>query len=161
MAEELKKQIRLERIREIVNRRIVTLFNKNEAYYKKNPMTEEKMKFIIKDDILEQRKKDCGIYLKGLCPYIKDTDSIIEKFKEMDINEVLLLTYRYRLLYNIAVYEKSDDIVNKSELTIDDLEKRLVNLSEKNREEEDEIQKEMERCKGSNDKVNKRWWNIF
>jgi hypothetical protein len=161
MTEELKNKIRRERIREIVNKRIVTLFNKNDAYYK--PMTEEKVKYIIKDDIIELRKKDCEIYLNGIQSYIKNVDRIVEKFKEMDIDEVLLLTYRYNLLYNIILYESSDDILKQPELTIDDLEKRMVYLSEK-KCEDDELKRIMERCKASNDRDHaskKSWWNFF
>ena len=124
MSEELKNQIRLERIRELLNYRIKRDYS---------PMTIEKVKDIMKEDIIELRKRDCIQFLNNLKAYIEDINTIIERFTEMDIDEVLLLTYRYNLLYQIVLHEHSNDILNKS-LTIDELEKTLVDLEERNRQ---------------------------
>jgi hypothetical protein len=156
MSEELKNKIRCERIREVVNNVIVkkSLY-KEEGYYK--ALTIDKVKDITNDDIIELRKRDCSIYIKDLYPYIKDTDTVVEKFKEMDINEVLLITYRFSLLYQIVLHELSDKVVKQTELSLDDLEKRLVELEEKKRDESLKIV--MERSKVPN--KTKSWWNIF
>ncbi len=156
VSEELKAKIRCERIREVVNNVIVkkSLY-KEEVYYK--ALTIDKVKDITNDDIIELRKRDCSIYIKDLYPYIKDTDTVVEKFKEMDINEVLLLTYRFSLLYQIVLHELSDKVVKQTELSIDDLEKRLVDLEEKKRDESLKIV--IERSKVTN--KTKSWWNIF
>jgi hypothetical protein len=145
MSEELKNKIRRERIRELLNDRIKRKYS---------PMTLEKTKDITKEDIIELRKGDCIQYLKILIPYIKDIDTITETFKEMDIDEVLLLTYRINLWYNIILYEHSDNVI-KEKLTVDALEERLISLEEKK-----ELKKIMERCKVPND-TKKSWWNIF
>lgn len=85
----------------------------------------------------------------------------------MDINEVLLLTYRYSLLYNIVLYERTGDIINQTSLTLDELEEKIVCLEEKAREKyekDNELKLMIERSKVNNDRgkeSRKKWYNFF
>ncbi len=141
MKEQLKNKIRCERIRELLNAVVKRDYS---------PMTIEKVKDITKEDILETRKRDCIKFLINLKAYIKNTDTIIESFKEMDIDDVLLLTYRINLLYNIILYEHSNESVNQT-LNIDQLEEKLVILAEK--KELDKLEKGQE--------SKKNWWDVL
>jgi len=169
MSEELKNKIRRERILEIIyNEKHKLLYNhntfynsaipKNDAYYK-SP-TQFSLKDVTEDDIIDLKnkklKKDC-VDLLYTIPIFKVDDKLIEAFKEMDIDEVLLNTYLYFLGVQINSITPCLNEEKLITMTIDEVEEMLDKLI---------VEKElhrMERCKFPmmNMTVKKSWWNIF
>ena len=172
VSEELKNKIRRERILEIIynqkNKLVTnrtTFYNsaipKIDAYYK-SP-TQFSLKDLTEDDIIDLKnkklKKDCVDLLYTMSIF-KIDDKLINDFKEMDIDDVLLNTYLYFIGYQITRITPSynEDKLN----SIDYVEEMLDELIAKKENEhaDDELKRIMERCKVTNDSK-KSWWNIF
>lgn len=161
MTEELKKQIRLDRIRTIVDNRINKLYWRNRDSYTiipkpkpvffkhdENPTNKYSLKDVTEADIEEWKteriKEDCVRFL-GSCHY--EEDKVYKLFKDMDVNDVLIETYKLFLIYSIKRIGQpvGKDAFNKFPIDIDNLEEmhdKLNNINEK-------------------EKTKKRWWEIF
>jgi hypothetical protein len=175
MSEELKNKIRRERILEIIyNQKNKLVYNRNTFYnsaipkfdaYYKSP-TQFSLKDLTEDDIIDLKnkklKKDCVDLLYTMSIF-KIDDKLINDFKEMDIDDVLLNTYRKFLEYQIISNSKHGDDNEFNNMSLDDIEETLDKRIAKKENEhgsDDELKRIMERCKVSNDSK-KSWWNIF
>ncbi len=175
MSEELKNKIRRERILEIIyNQKNKLVYNRNTFYnsaipkfdaYYKSP-TQFSLKDLTEDDIIDLKNKklkiDCVDLLYTMSIF-KIDDKLINDFKEMDIDDVLLNTYRKFLEYQIISNSKHGDDNEFNNMSLDDIEETLDKRIAKKENEhgsDDELKRIMERCKVSNDSK-KSWWNIF
>ncbi len=161
MTDELKNKIRRERIIEtIYNTKNKLIYNRNifynsaipkvDAYYK-SP-NQFSLKDITEDDIIDSKnkklKKDCIDFLYTI-GNIKIDDKLIEDFKEMNIDEVLLKTYRNFLEYQIFSVAEPVDYIAFNNMTLDALEEMLDKIIAR----KEKISKDKEKYKS--------WWNIF
>ena len=174
MSDELKTKIRLERIQTIVNNHNNKIhwygrefYNSrpNPVYFKNECPPQYSLKDITETDIDEWKnehlKKECVIFLRS----IPNVDSeLYKRFKDMDINDVLIETYKLYLKFQIKRWAEpvSEDAFNNMDL--DSLEYMLDKLIIRNEKEK------MDKCidHNDNDKGNddgkgtkKSWWNIF
>ena len=174
VSEELKNKIRRERIIEIIyNQKNKLTYNRNTFYnarpktdaYYKSP-TQFTLKDVNEEDIIDLKnkkiKKDCIDFLIDISPNIVRSDSNIEAFNEMDIDDVLLITYRNFLEYQITRITPS----LYGDMSIDKVEELLDGLISKKEKanKDDELKRIMERCKEPNDKETKKYksrWNLF
>jgi len=150
MNEELKNKIRRDRIIEIIyNHKNKLVYNSNTFYnsalaYYKSP-TQFSLKGVTEADIIDLKnkklKKDCIDFLNTI-PDFKVNVKLIEDFKEMDIDDVLLNTYLYFIGYQIThiLPTYNEDKLN----SIDYVEEMLDELIAKKDED-----------------TKKSWWNIF
>ena len=170
---ELKNKIRRERILEIIyNQKNKLVYTRNTFYnsaipkidaYYKSP-TQFSLKCVTEGDIIDLKnkklKKDC-IDLLYTMSILKIDDKIIEDFKEMDIDDVLLNTYSKFLEYQIISNSKHGDDNEFNNMSLDDIEETLdKRIAKKENENDIEIKRIMERCKVPNDSK-KSWWNLF
>jgi len=177
VSEELKNKIRRERIIEIIyNQKNKLVYNRNTFYnsaipkidaYYKSP-TQFSLKGVTEGDIEalknKKLKKDCIDFLNTMS-ILKVDD--INDFKEMDIDDVLLNTYRKFLEYQIISNSKHGDDNEFNNISLDDIEEKLdKRIAKKENENDDELKRNIERCKVPNDRTSgnrkyMRWWNIF
>ena len=169
MAEELKKQIRLERIRIIVDNHDNKVHWYGREFYNSKPKPvffkyEDPPQYTLKDiteaDIEEWKnetlKKECVRFL-GSIPY--DGDELYKRFKDMDVNDVLIETYKLFLRFQIKRIAEpvSDDAFNN--MSLDNLENMVDKLIIRNEKEKKKDEAEVDR--GQETKKKKYWWNIF
>ncbi len=169
---DLKNKIRRERILEIIynqkNKLVTnrtTFYNsaipKIDAYYK-SP-TQFSLKGVTEADIIDLKnkklKKDCIDFLNTI-PDFKVDDKLINDFKEMDIDDVLLNTYLYFIGYQITRITPSynEDKLNSIDYVEEMLDELIAKKEKANKD--DELERIMERCKVPND-TKKSWWNLF
>ena len=171
VSSELKNKIRRERILEIIyNQKNKLVYNRNTFYnsaipkidaYYKSP-TQFSLKDVTEADIIDLKnkklKKDCIDFLNTMS--ILKVDGIND-FKEMDIDDVLLNTYRKFLEYQIISNSKHGDDNEFNNMSLDDIEETLdKRIAKKDNENDNELKRIMERCKVPNDSK-KSWWNLF
>ncbi len=153
VSNELKNKIRRERALVLIDNKINQVNYNGHTFYNSKPKTafykdsyHYSLKGVTEDDILKAKDEK----IKSECiEVIKSINLEYENLKDMDVNLVLLETYKYFLVYMIKSFSPSFET---KDITIDDLEEKFDELIDGKMTDDEELNRIIERCKVSNDK---------
>jgi hypothetical protein len=174
VSEELKNKIRRERILIIVENHNNKIHWYGREFYNSRPKPvffkyqcppQYSLKDVTEDDVEEWKneriKDECVIFLNSI-PDFKVEEGLYKRFKDMDVNDVLIETYKLFLRYQIKRIAEpvSEDAFNN--MSLDNLENMVDKLII--RTEKEKKKDEIDNDKGNDvrkDSKKKAWWNLF